>query len=121
MGLRVIDKHWSKIFNTSHLFRDEAAFELKNGTSFTLNGFFASGTYGIRSEANYVREKAIVKHSFQCATMDLPCPVSDLDKAIITIDEAAYQVRRVMGGKSGVTVLELVEFKKKDGEDENRD
>lgn len=116
MGLRVIDKHWSKIFNTSHLFRDEAAFELRNGTSFTLNGFFASGTYGIRSEANYVREKAIVKHSLQCATIDLPYPVSDLDKAIVTIDEAVYQVRRVMGGKSGVTVLELAEYRKEKSE-----
>lgn len=117
MGLRVIDKHWSKIFNTSHLFKDEAVVELETGTSFTLNGFFCSGTYGIRSEATYVREKAIVKHSLQCATADLPCPVTELSKAVLTIDGATYQVRRVMGGKSGVTVLELTEFKKK-GEDD---
>lgn len=92
-------------------FSEEAVIHMAaGGHPVTISGVFASGTYGMRSEASYVRDKQVVKHSFTFPLSSWPHATSLLARAKVEVRGGQYTATgQVLGGKSGVLTLELSE------------
>lgn len=112
---RKYDSQWSFIIENDPLFTEEALIDVDEDVQLSIKGFFCSGTYGLRSEVNYIREKSILKNTFICSTASLIVPKKQLEKRNLTIQGKSFRIQRVMGQDSGVTVMELAQLGGDDG------
>lgn len=113
---RNVDEQWMQIMENDPLFTDEAVIQLESGP-FTIRGFYASGTYGQRKETGYTRQKTVRGDSFSCSTLSLgELTKEDLMRRTLTVDEGSFQIFNVLGGASGITVMELAPRRKADGQ-----
>ena len=107
---RKYDSQWSFIIENAPLFTEEALIDVDEDVQLSIKGFFCSGTYGLRSEVNYIRE-----NTFICSTASLIVPKKQLEKKNLMIQGKSFRIQRVMGQDSGVTVMELAQLGGDDG------
>lgn len=111
--MEFVDRQWQGIMANDRLFTQTAKVTTADGQSFELPGFFSSGTYGMKSETSYVREKAVARHSFTFMTSVLPCPTSALKGALFEIGGYSYsEAGSVLGGHSGLSTVTLAQKRK---------
>lgn len=105
----MLDRQWKYIFANTPLFTTIAEIEMGDESNVQLHGFFHSGTYGVRSEVKYVRERTVLKHSFEFAEAELQCPRNEVLRKKVLIDGHRYVAMNIYGGRSGILVMELAD------------